>query len=106
SRADVDKSTFAKVTGKKLLEYTWGPPRPEFVMEHPEALEKWPFDGTIMRPFFGSGHVFDVKAFVEHKDLIAPQFDKYTPIKSEKLTDNFLAMYAQSTMDWFSDEDW
>lgn len=103
---DASKSTFSQATGKKLLEYTVYPARPEFVMEHPESLEQWPFDGTIMRPFYGSGQVFNVQVFEQHKDLITQQFQKYAPIKSAKLTDNFLAMYSQSSMDWFSDSDW
>jgi len=104
--ADEGKSTFSQATGKKLLEFTWGPPCPEYMMEHPEALDKWPFDGTIMRPFFGSGQVFNIKVFRDHRELISQQFDKYAPINPDKLTDNFLAMYSQSSMDWFSDEDW
>lgn len=103
--AEAEK-TFSQVTGTKLLEYTWGPPRPEFVMENIREMEKWPFEGTIMRPFFGSGQVFNSEVFAKHKEVISSQFDKYKPIESNKLTDNFMAMYAASTMDWFSDDDW
>jgi len=106
SRAQENEKTFSQVTGKKLLEYTWGPPRPEFVMENIREMEKWPFEGTIMRPFFGSGQVFNSEVFAKHTQLISSQFDKYKPIESSKLTDNFMAMYAASTMDWFSDDDW
>lgn len=97
---------FAQATGKKLLEYTWGPPRPEFVMDNLAEMEKKPFDGVIMRPFFGSAHVFNIEAFAKHRNLIASQFEKYRPIRSDKLTDNFIAMYSVSNMDWFNDEDW
>lgn len=100
------KSTFSQVTGKKLIEITWGPPRPEFVMENIQEMENRPFDGVIMRPFFGSGQIFNIENFRKHRELTSKQFDKYAPINSDKLTDNFLAMYATSNMDWFNDEDW
>jgi hypothetical protein len=101
-----EQSEFSRLTGKKLLEYGQDVPRAQFVRDNIREMEKRPFDGVIMRPFFGSGQIFNTKVWVDHKDLIQGQLKTFEEIKWGRFTDNFVAMYAASTMDWFNDDDW
>ncbi len=88
---------------KKLLEYGWDVPQPDFVAEHIREMERRPFDGLLMR-VSGLGQVFNP---VRHtREEYAEQFDALERIEWQKFTDNFLMMYAASKMDWFSDEHW
>ena len=96
------ESTFATTTGKKLIEYGWDVPSPEYVRDHIREMEKRPFEGVIMRLPKRGGNVFDVSADPDLQDQIKVLSD----IKWNKFTDNFLAMYAASTMDWYSESDW
>jgi hypothetical protein len=101
ARAD-GESTFSKTTGKKLIEYGWDVPAPEYVRDHIQDMEKRPFEGVIFRLPGGGGNVFDV---TKNPDLQG-QLKVLSDIKWNKFTDNFLAMYAASSMDWYSDSDW
>ena len=88
---------------KKLIEYGWDVPNPSFVAANIEKIEQRPFEGLIMRvPNIGS--VFSNKKHSEEQ--VAGEFAALEQIKWSKFTDNFVIMYAASTMDWFSDEDW
>ncbi|MCD6361139.1 MAG: carbohydrate-binding family 9-like protein [Armatimonadetes bacterium] len=88
---------------KKLLEYGWDVPQPDFVAKHIREMEQRPFDGLLMR-IRGLGQVF--KPVRHTRDEFADQFDALKRIEWDRFTDNFLMMYAASKMDWFSDEDW
>jgi hypothetical protein len=90
---------------KKLLEYGWDVPRPDFVSGHIAEMEKRPFDGVIFR-LAGkhSGNIFSGGKW-DVEDYQA-DFAALRDIKWGKFTDNFLMMYSASEMDWFSDEDW
>ena len=93
----------ARAPQKKLIEYGWDVPPPSYVAEHIREMEKRPFDGLIMRvPNIGS--IFENKRWDEAD--VAGEFRALEQIRWEKFTDNFIAMYAASTMDWFSDADW
>jgi len=88
---------------KKLIEYGWDVPLPSFVVQHIREMEQRPFDGLIMRvPNIGS--IFENKKWDEAE--VAAEFQALEQIKWDKFTDNFIVMYAASTMDWFSDADW
>ena len=94
--------TFSETTGKKLIEYGWDVPIPQYVHDHIQDMEKRPFEGVIFRLPQSGGNVFDVS---KNPDLSA-QLKVLSDIKWNKFTDNFLGMYAASTMDWYSDSDW
>ena len=89
---------------KKLLEYGWDLPDSEYVRDHIQEMEKRPFDGVIFRLPNEGGRVFVTDDWKPEK--LAPQLKVASDIKWNKFTDNFLSIYASSTMDWFSDADW
>lgn len=90
---------------KKLIEYGWDVPNPDFVAANITEMEKRPFDGLILRPKASpSGQVFaggKWKAETFEADMAALK-----SVKWGKFKHNFLIMYAASEQDWFSDEDW
>jgi len=88
---------------KRLLEYGWDVPQPDFVAEHIREMEQRPFDGLLMR-VGRLGQVFD--PVPRTREEFAAQFDALGRIEWQRFTDNFLMMYAASKMDWFSDQDW
>ena len=90
---------------KRIVEYGWDVPYPEFVRDSIHQMEKHPFDGIIFRTR-GFDHAFDTRPW-KRADL-QPQLDILSQIKWEKFTDNFLTLYSASKwdMDWFNDEQW
>lgn len=91
--------------GKKIVEYGWDVPYPDFVQENIREMEKRPFDGIIFRTK-EFNHAFDTRPW-KQEDL-QQQLDSLAAIKWEKFTDNFLTLYAASkwNMDWFNDDHW
>lgn len=88
---------------KKLLEYGWDVPTPVYVAENIREMEKRPFDGILMR-IPSIGRVFHNQKYDEA--TIQNELDACRAIEWGIFTDNFIIVYAASTMDWFSDEDW
>ncbi len=90
---------------KKIVEYGWDVPYPDFVRDNIREMEKRPFEGIIFRTK-GFDHIFDTRPW--EKEKLQPQLDTLAQIKWEKFTDNFLTLYAASKwkMDWFNDEHW
>jgi len=90
---------------KKIVEYGWDVPYPDFVRDNIGEMEKRPFEGIIFRTK-GFDHIFDTRPW--KKEKLQPQLDTLTQIKWKKFTDNFLTLYAASkwNMDWFNDEHW
>jgi hypothetical protein len=89
---------------KKVIEYGWDTPYPAYVRDNIREMEKQPFDGVIFRLNDNADQVFNVSAWDKKK--FESQLKVLSDIKWGKFTDNFLALYAASTMDWFSDSDW
>jgi len=89
---------------KKLIEYGWDVPTPDYVRQHIREMEKLPFEGLIFRLPQDAGIIF-VKEKRNEADF-AQVFEDCRNIEWEKFTDNFLCLYAASDMDWFSDADW
>jgi hypothetical protein len=90
---------------KKLIEYGWDVKTPAWVAAHLPAMEKLPFDGTIMRlAGKGGGNIFSGGRWKESD--FSPDFAALRQLRFQKFTDNFLMIYSASTMDWFSDKDW
>jgi len=90
---------------KKIIEYGWDVPYPDFVRDNIREMEKRPFEGIIFRAK-GFDHVFDVRPW--NKSDLQPQLDTLAQIKWGKFTDNLLTLYAANkwNMDWFNDEHW
>jgi|GEM_PF-7038186 len=97
---------FSAVTGKKLIEYGWDVPTPQYVRDHIGEMEKRPFEGIMFRLPNGGGKVFDINNWEKNKAKLKDQIAIASAIKWHRFTDNFLSMYAASTMDWYSDSDW
>lgn len=98
---------------KKVIEVGQDSPPPDYVKANTRTMEKCPFDGVAMHlpADVGGGLIFDVKAWNELRgELSRNQARELTALSSiqwgERLTDNFILVYARSTMDWFSDADW
>jgi Carbohydrate family 9 binding domain-like len=87
---------------KKLIEYGWDVPNPAFVREHIRDMEKRPFDGLIFRMEAG-GQVFMKAPWAD--DVVQRDYANLQAIEWGSFTDNFLATYAASDVDWFSDAD-
>ena len=99
------KAVETKVTAKKLIEYGWNAPTPNFFRQHIRAMEQIPFDGVAVKLNAGK-EVFKTTAYPDtaftqdRQDLAAT--------KSSHLTDNFLVMWSgiEPGWDWFNDADW
>jgi len=90
---------------KKVIEYGWDVPYPDFVEQNIQEMEKRPFEGIIFRTK-GFDHAFDTSAW--RQEELQPQLDTLAKIKWRKFTDNFLTLYAanKAGMNWFNDEHW
>jgi len=90
---------------KKIVEYGWDVPYPDFVRDHIRQMEQRPFEGIIFRTR-GFDHAFEVQPW--SKEKLQEQLDVLGQIQWVRFTDNFLILYAASQwgMDWFSDEHW
>ncbi|PSB58075.1 hypothetical protein [Chamaesiphon polymorphus] len=94
-----------QLTPKKLIEYGWGAPTPNFVRQHLKEMEQRPFDGVILKLNAGK-EVFKKTAYPDaafkqdRRDLAA--------IRPSRLTDNFVVMWSgmDDDWDWFNDIDW
>lgn len=90
---------------KKLIEFGWDRPTPDFVKQNIQQMEKRPFDGIVML-LNGGSNVFlhkpyDPKKFTQDaNNLRTTNFSKFT--------DNFVLMWAttEEDWDWFSESDW
>jgi hypothetical protein len=99
------KAVETKATAKKLIEYGWDVPTPNFFRQHIKAMEQIPFDGVAIKLNAGK-EVFKKTAYPntaftqDRKDLAAT--------KSSRLTDNFVVMWSgiDEGWDWFNDVDW
>lgn len=99
---------------KKLIEYGWDVPTPDFIRQNIREMEKLPFDGLIFRLPKGT-NVFtkdkwDEASFAQVLDD-CKSIEWQSPTRQSygegaKFTDNFVIVLAASTMDWFSDADW
>jgi hypothetical protein len=98
---------------KKVIECGQDIPSPAYVQQHLRTMEQRPFDGVVMRlsSEVGAGNVFDAVAWdAAAEGRSERQRQELETLSSigwgERFTDNFVIIYARSTMDWFSDADW
>jgi len=98
-------AAFAEQPQKKLIEYGWDLPYPDFVSKNIREMEAKPFNGIMFR-LREFNHLFDTSLWDEKKLLL--QIEDLRRIRWVKFTDNFLCMYAANKweMDWFNDEHW
>ena len=90
-------------SGKKLIEYGWDVPVPEYIEGHIREMEQRPFDGIIFK-LQGGNNVFD--PVVWDKARYQRDFEALPLIQWQKFTDNFILMLAASNQDWFNDAHW
>ncbi|MBI2431969.1 MAG: hypothetical protein HYV26_03780 [Candidatus Hydrogenedentes bacterium] len=88
---------------KKVIEYGWDVPSPDYVRAHIREMEQRALDGIIFR-LQGGGNVLEPAAWDEGK--FAADFENVQQIAWEKFTDNFLILWAASEQDWFDDAQW
>jgi len=88
---------------KKLIEYGWDVPTPDFIRANIREMEKLPFDGLIFRLKAGD-NVLEPVPWDEAK--YAEDFDNVANIAWEKFSDNFVRMLVASDQDWFDDAQW
>ncbi len=90
---------------KKLIEYGWDAPTPDFLRANIRAMEQRPFDGIVVKlnvgqlVFTHSPHT-DSKFMQDQENLKATLFTNFT--------DNFLIVWASSEQGWnfLSESDW
>ena len=88
---------------KKIIEYGWDVPTPDFIRAHIAEMEQKPFDGIIFR-LQGGSNVFETTPWEESK--LATDLENLSATHWEKFTDNFTLMLAASNQDWFDDNHW
>jgi hypothetical protein len=90
---------------KKLIEYGWDVPYPDFVRQNIRAMEQRPFDGIVLRCKAG-WNVFLHKPYDPAK--FAEDEKNLRGIPWEKFADNFLLVWATADegWDWLNETDW
>lgn len=95
---------------KKLIEYGWDVPYTDFVRRNIRQMEKFPFDGIVLR-FKGGwkaspAHIFR-KGVADPKEY-AEDLENLKATKFNKFTDNFVLVWGtrEKDWDWFNDNDW
>ena len=95
---------------KKLIDFSQHSPLMTYYKDHINDYEKGPFDGITLRlsKEIGDGNIFMVDDWAKvSADLKEAEMKLAASLpKSTVLTDNFLALFGASQMDWFSDDDW
>lgn len=95
---------------KKLIDFSQHTPVLQYFKDHLKDYEKGPFDGLSVKlsKAAGSGNVFMVDDWARVTEEVknAERSIASSLQQSKVLTDNFLALFGASQMDWFSDEDW
>lgn len=90
---------------KKLIEYGWDVPTPDFIQKNIIQMTQRPFDGLIFRLRQGD-HAFDTRPW--QPAGLQPDLDALASIQWGKFTDNFVLLFAanKQNMDWFDDAQW
>jgi hypothetical protein len=95
---------------KKLVDFSQHSPDMAYYRQHIGEYEKGPFDGVTLRlsKEAGGGNIFMVDDWTKISSSVMEKEMKLAESlpQSKVLTDNFLALFGASQMDWFSDEDW
>ncbi len=92
-----------RMLDKKLIEYGWDVPFPDYIRDNIREMEKRPFDGLIFK-LHGGGRVLEPEPWDESK--FQADYEALRAIRWRRFTDNFVIMWAASKQDWFNDEHW
>lgn len=116
SKNDSSLDIYPKKT-KKIIEWGWDMPTPDYIRKNIHEMEQRPFDGLIFwlrigcngveGPLVGeAGCIFVKNKWKEAK--FSKIFDDCKNIKWQKFTDNYVSLYAAAEpgWDWFNDADW
>jgi hypothetical protein len=98
-----EPATGVRALNKKLIEYGWDVPFPDFVRSHIREMERRPFDGLVFR-LHGGSNVLEPTVWEEGK--FAGDYEELRQIDWKAFTDNFVIMLAASNQDWFNDGHW
>jgi hypothetical protein len=90
---------------KKLIEYGWDVPSPDFLPANIQSMEQRPFDGIVVKLTVGP-YIFTHTPYLEDKFTQDREDLKRTAFS--RFTDNFLIIWASSEQGWnfLSDSDW
>jgi hypothetical protein len=100
------------ISKKKLIKFGWDMPSPAYLSENLQAMEQLPFDGVVIKlpETVNQGNMFDVAKFDTLSDTWASAtlevLNTLKAIPFNQFTDNFISLFAASTMDWFNDAHW
>ncbi len=92
-------------TAKKLIEWGFDSPTPEYLRDNIRVMEEQPFDGVVFRLRKSPAHsVFETKPLNEAE----LKLEILGSIAWEKFDSNFLKLWATapSSMDWYNDAHW
>ncbi|NOZ21075.1 MAG: hypothetical protein GXP25_08290 [Planctomycetes bacterium] len=103
STLQADTAKGARALDKKLIQYGWGVPTPDFIRANIREMEKRPFDGLIFQ-LRGGRNVLQPVKWDEAK--FAEDYENCKAIQWKRFTDNFIIMLAASDQDWFNDAHW
>ena len=98
-----DTSGTVPLMKKKIVEYGWDVPTPDYIRAHIRDMEQRPFDGLLFR-CQGGTNVLEPKVWTE--SAFASDYENLANTAWEKFTDNFVMMLAASEQDWFDDAQW
>jgi hypothetical protein len=90
---------------KKLIEFGWDRPTPDFIRQNAGRIDSSPFDGLVATLHVGA------KIFT-HQPYPALEFERdrtdLAAARLSRVTENFLLVWGttETTWDWFSDADW
>ena len=98
---------------KKLIQFGWGVPDPQELVQHIRWMERVPVDGLVFRM---KGHLPDGSSATGHyafrperiqESWYEKDYDNLRRVRFERFTDNFIAVdCSPATLDWFDDSHW
>lgn len=99
-------SVETQATTKKLIEYGWDAPTPDFFNQHIKEMEQRPFDGVVVK--LNAGKVVFKKDAYPDTAFYQDRQDLAKTRSTDRLTDNFVIMWAgmDQGWDWFDNTDW
>jgi hypothetical protein len=99
------EATHSSSDEKKLIEWGFDSPTPEYLRDHIRTMEEQPFDGVVFRLRKSPAHsAFETNPLSEEELKLGV----LGSIAWEKFDSNFLKLWATdpSGMDWFNDTHW
>ena len=98
---------------KKLIQFGWGVPDPQELVQHLRWMEQVPVDGVVFRM---KGHLPDGSSATGYyafrperiqESWYQQDYDNLRRVRFERFTDNFIAVNCSpATLAWFDDSQW